>query len=143
MTMRTPRLRTSLTLLRLAAVYVSFLAMKRIVPLQTLVRRAWRTPGGRSTSGAADAIAGVMRLRRLRGASRGDCLESALVLYRELSSRGQDPVLVVGFRRWAGRTQGHTWVEVAGCAVAESNVELGAFTRTIAFGRAGRPVAVE
>ena len=141
--MLTTRLRTSLTLLRLATGYVAFLALKRVVPLQTLARWAWDTPVARSTPGADAAIAAVVRLRRLRRHSQGDCLESALVLYRELSRSGWDPVLVVGFRRRAGRTEGHAWVEVAGRAVAEANPELGAFTRTVGFGRDGIPVAVE
>ena len=141
--MRSTRLRRSLTLLRLATSYLTFLALKRIVPLRTLARLAWATPVTRSTPGADAAIAGVVRLQRMRGQSRGDCLENALVLYRELSRSGWDPVLVVGFRRRAGRTEGHAWVEIAGRAVAEANPELGAFTRTVGFGRDGIPVAVE
>mgnify|MGYP006206049395 CR=1 FL=1 len=56
----------------------------------------------------------------LTGASRGDCLQLALVLYRELSRAGDNPVLVVGLRQDAGRTLGHAWVEVEGVPIVES-----------------------
>lgn len=134
------RIRTVLTMCRLIVSYAVFAGLKRALPLPTLVSLAWVNGRGRDGAEAARARAAVVRLRRLPGVRAGDCLQTALVLYRELSRTGCQPVLVMGMRRDAGHTAGHAWVEVDGVPVDETPGELERFTRVISLAGAGRRI---
>jgi hypothetical protein len=135
------RLAAAITLARVACLYGVFAGLKRVVPVTTLVRRAWRPARSRDRRAQARAVSAVARLRRLSsGGGRTDCLESALVLYRELSSAGADPCLVMGFTREDGGVIGHAWVEVEGIPVAEPSDAVMRFVRTLSFGDRGLPV---
>ena len=129
----------ALTTARLAVPYLIFSLLKRMVPTTTLARWAWRRGTFRNRHREVRAIAAVSRLRRTLGADRGDCLEAALVLYRELSRAGADPRLVMGFRTEDKRTAGHAWVEVSGAIVGETPASP-PFVPTVVLGPRGRPI---
>lgn len=126
-------------MLRLSAAYGAFAVLKRLVPLDTLVRWAWREPpgAGRNRTREQRVTALVVRLSHLLRAAHGDCLHRSLLLYRELSAAGADPVLVVGFRRGDGGVTGHAWVVVDDCPVVEAADALAPFVPAVAFERAG------
>jgi hypothetical protein len=80
-------------------------------------------------------IAAVARLRHWFGAQE-DCLQSSLLLYRELSALGADPRLAVGFRRLENRVEGHAWVFVDGRAIPGETYDQ-PFAPALHFGRGG------
>jgi hypothetical protein len=133
------RLITVFVCLRVGLTYTLFSALKHVVPVATLVRWAWRPAGPRGRVACNRAIAAVGRIqRRMAGGAPNDCLQSALVRYRELSSAGADPHLVMGFSREGTALIGHAWVEVDGVPVAEAIEDVMRFTRTATFGERGR-----
>ena len=134
---------TAVTVARLLAIYVGYSLLKRVVPMQTLARRAWRAPRTARHTSPASAIAAIVRLARLVGRGRGDCVELALVCYRELSRAGFEPVLMVGLdKSHTARAVGHAWVELDGRPVVESAASLKEFVPTVGFGANGRAVAI-
>jgi hypothetical protein len=126
--------------LRLAPLYVALALLKHVVPLSTLVRWAWSGSQRPSSDPAARhrAVRAVSRLQRWFGRGR-DCLQSSLILYRELSRRGDNPVLCVGFRREGRAVAGHAWVSANGRTVLNETYDQ-PFVTVIAFGADGRPV---
>lgn len=135
---RRRRVATAAGLARLLPWYLAFGALRHVVPLPWLARWAWRASSGeRDLEFEQKLVARVIRLRRTLERGRGDCLQSSLVLYRELSRAGADPTLVVGFRRMNGRMQGHAWVLTDGRPVGESQGALDGFAPTFGFGRGG------
>ena len=133
------RTRTALPLFRIGFNYALFSVLKHIVPVTSLVRWAW-LPGRPASLPASDLAVSAVRWIQRR-AARGtptDCLQAALVLYRELSRAGTDPHLVMGFARDAAGLVGHAWVEVGGSPVAETVDDVSRFTRTATFGTHGR-----
>ena len=132
----------ALTVLRLLVTYLIFAVLKYLLPLPRLVRLAWQRPRGNADPHRqARAIACVVRMRQLTPIADGDCLQKSLLLYRELSREGADPMLVVGFRKSDLTVEGHAWVEVAGNGVADGGGDSGApFVPAIRFGRRGRVV---
>jgi len=132
------KLATSVTILRVAFFYALFSVLKRVMPVRVLVRIAWTRPRPAAPQRRVRAIAAVVHIGRVAGASRGDCLQSALVLYRELSAAGDHPRLVMGLVRDYAVLTGHAWVEVDGKPIAESTADLGRFTRVMTFGPEGR-----
>jgi hypothetical protein len=135
---RRRRVATAAGLARLLPWYLAFGALRHFVPLPWLARWAWRASSGeRDLEFEQKLAARVIRLRRTLERGRGDCLQSSLVLYRELSRAGADPTLVVGFRRTNGRMQGHAWVLAEGRPVGESQDALDGFAPTFGFGRHG------
>lgn len=134
------RLRAAPTIGRLAPAYATLGLLKHIVPLSRLARWAWtrqRVP--RDADAERRVILAVARLRRWFGADR-DCLQSSLLLYRELSRLGADPRLAIGFRRLDDRVEGHAWVFVDGRAVL-GEPQMHCFEPAIQFGPGGAPVA--
>ena len=130
------RLRTAPTIGRLAPAYASFAVLKHIVSLPTLARWAWkhqRRP--RDPHAERRVITAVAHLRHWFGAQEG-CLQSSLVLYRELSALGADPKLAVGFRRNDDRVEGHAWVFVDG-RVIPGELYAQPFVPAFQFGRGG------
>ena len=132
------RIGSGLAIGRLLTVYVMFGLLKHVVPIRALARMAWREPaGGRDPERERLTVARIAKARRLFPLWDGDCVQKSLVLYRELSGAGADPVLAVGFRRMDGRVQGHAWILVDGAAVGDSLAAGGAFTSSFSFGRRG------
>ncbi|MGH9173142.1 MAG: lasso peptide biosynthesis B2 protein, partial [Vicinamibacterales bacterium] len=121
---------------RLVPAYVALGLLKHILPLPVLVRWAWN---GRVVERNPEAeqrvVTAVSRLRNWLGNDR-DCLQSSILLYRELSRLGADPTLEVGFRRHDERLEGHVWVMVDSRTVPEE-VNDRPFVPALRFGRAG------
>jgi hypothetical protein len=137
------RWRTAVTLARLLPSYVLASALRHVVPLNRLARWAWREPVARSGGGDPQRLAAaVTRLGQLVPGDR-NCLRRSLVLYRELSARGADPRLVVGFRRGSLGVEGHAWVTTADGVVGDDAVHVATFTPTCRFGRAGRAEPID
>jgi len=128
------RMRTAVTILRLLPHYLRFARLRTSVPLDQLVEDAasfGQTARPRREE-EARIVACILRLHRLVGGRDDDCLPRSLLLYRELSRLGADPVLSVGFREDGGQIAGHAWVELRGHVVGEKSPER-AFTRTVTF----------
>ena len=137
MTSRTRRrLRTGPTIGRLLPAYAAYAILKRIVPLPQLARMAWKD--GRTTRDPAAerrVIVAVTRMRQWFGRD-ADCLQASLVLYRELSRLGAEPVLAVGFRGRVGGVEGHAWVSVDGETVFREPQDQ-PFMTALHFGHGG------
>lgn len=122
---------------RLVPLYVALGALKHLVPVQTLVRWAWRPPAGAADpEHVRQAIARVWRTQSLLHLGDRDCLQRSLLLYRELSRLGADPTLTIGFRQSAERVQGHAWVTTRDEIVSESG-GIGEYVPAIRFGPEG------
>jgi hypothetical protein len=117
--------------------------LKRLLPLETLVRFVWAAP--RTTRRRPDLERRVVRLahavwaRSPAGRSDENCLERSLAVYRFLSRLNADPELVAGVRKDGSDLVGHVWVTVAGVPLGEPAAELGEYTPMIVFGARGRP----
>jgi hypothetical protein len=134
------RLRTGRTIGRLLPIYATYAVLKRVVPLPRLAKRAWQQPRQpRDRVAERHVIAAVTRLRQWVGRD-ADCLQSSLLLYRELSRLGADPVLAVGFRRQVNRLEGHAWVSIDGRVLLEAAPE-DPFTAALHFGHGGTLMA--
>ena len=130
------RIRTGGTIGRLLPIYAKYAVLKRVVPLPRLAKRAWQQPRvPRDLVAERQIIAAVGRLRQWVGRD-ADCLQSSLVLYRELSRLGADPVLAVGFRRQLNGVEGHAWVSVDGRPLLEGMPE-NPFSAALHFGHGG------
>ena len=143
------RLRTAVTLARLAPQQLFFRIMKRRVSLERLAQWAWKgeseangsaSPSRppRRPSEEARIIACIVRLHQLLGEEDDDCVPRSLVLYRELSRLGADPRLCVGFRSTEAGVLGHAWVEVDGKVVGETDPRVAGFNKQLTFGDGGR-----
>ena len=117
---------------------VSLPLLKRILPLQRLVRLMWRPPRDSERDRAREerTIALVSRLTR---ASGGNCLERSLILYRYLGRAGAEPRLVVGMAR-PDEYLGHVWVVVDDRALLEIMETLRGYEVVATFGDEGRRV---
>jgi hypothetical protein len=115
--------------------------LKHVVPLGTLVRIAHRAPRvGADAEVVRRQLEGFLR-RSGRAPTRApaNCLERSLGAYRLLCAAGAAPELVVGLRRGSGTSvDGHVWVEVAGCPLAEDESFLARFARLLTFDSNGR-----
>jgi hypothetical protein len=127
---------------RLATVYLLLGMLKHVVPFEWLVRWCWRdTDRARNGEAERRAIAVVTRLRSWFGTG-DDCLQSSLVLYRELSRLGAAPLLTVAFRRRNDRIEGHAWISVDGRPIPrECDQHL--FEPVMRFGRRGALVTTD
>lgn len=137
------RLGTFARAARIAAVYGAAVLLKRVVPISALARWYWSAPRPTSRDELQRREAVLVRLQRLRGLESDDCLEAALVRYRELAKAGRSPRLVLGLARPEGRVAGHAWVEVDGRPYAERPEAAGSYAIVAAFGERGLPVAIE
>jgi len=134
----TRRLRHGLALGGLVPAYVVLGAFKHVLPVERLARWAWRAPDPTVDGEKVRARVGlVLRLSRVAGRGDRDCLQRSLLLYRELSRGGADPVLVMGFRRDGGRIEGHAWVESRGRVIGDSADEVGRYAGMLRMGRGG------
>lgn len=133
------RAATVLAVPRLAAWYLTFGVLKYVLPLGSFARWTWRDPRrARQREVERLLVERVKRVQRLLGGLDRDCLQRSLLLYRELSRAGADPVLVVGFRRAQGRLRGHAWIVADNDTVAEGDVRE--FVEMVRFGRRGVPM---
>lgn len=130
---------TSLGIARLLPSYLAFAVLRYVVPLPALARWAWRSPRAveRDLVREQLIVARVTKLRRVFERARGDCLQSSLVLYRELSRAGADPTLFVGFQPSARGLAGHAWVVTDDLPPAELTGSLEGFVPVLRFGRDG------
>jgi hypothetical protein len=132
------RLQNGLLVARLLPAYLLLGIVKHLVPLQWLVRWAWRPPASpRIRKVERRLTVGVVRLSQLTGMPDRDCLQRSLLLFRVLSRAGADPTLVVGFKHVHNCTVGHAWVVVDGHALIESDVDLLRFAAVLYFGARG------
>ena len=91
------RIWTGWLIARFLPAYVAFTMLKHMVPLQRLVRLAWRFPAGRRDHEAERRlVASVLRLSQFVGLRDRDCLQRSLLVYRLLSRSGADPLGRVG-----------------------------------------------
>lgn len=129
---------TGLALARLAGPYALLRVLTHHVRLETLVRWAWREPSRAPFRRDAQTVAAHARaLSRLCGASR-DCLPRSLLLYRELSRRGADPRLRIGFLRAGAALVGHAWIVLNGEPLGEPRDLVASLVPICEFGPRGR-----
>ena len=136
------RLRTFVGVIRLAGPYFAFAGLRHVVRVETLVRWAWRDPTDRPRNPNREelTVAHATKLRHLFDRSDRGCLSRSLTLYRALARAGASPQLWIGFRKLAGRVDGHAWVTVDGRAVGEAEAGLASLTPTCGFGAHGEPI---
>jgi hypothetical protein len=134
------RIRTAPTIGRLVPTYATLGVLKHVVPLPRLAKWAWKDRHvTRNPDAERRVLVAVDRLRRWFGRDN-DCLQSSLLLYRELSRLGANPTLKVGFRRQNERLEGHAWVFLDGRAIPGESSEH-VFVSALHFGRGGVLVA--
>ena len=132
------KLLTGLVLIRLLPVYVLLGLLKHLLPLRWLTWWAWRAPARqRDRNAEKQLVTRVLRLSELVSLPDRDCLQRSLLLYRELSRAGADPILVVGFQRLSDRIVGHAWVIVDGESVIELASNLARISPVCSFGAQG------
>ena len=118
--------------LRMSAWVLVLPLAKRLVPIERLARVMWRD-GHEPRDHARERLT-IRLASRLTRFSGRNCLERSLILYRYLSVRGADPVLVLGIGG-LHRNGGHAWVLVDGVPVVDSAASLTAYQPVVAFGR--------
>lgn len=124
--------------------YVVFAVLKHLIPLPRLASWAWHDPRrDRSGEGARRIVDAVVRLSRRVPLADTDCLQRSLVLYRELSRAGAEPILVLGFAKEAAGVRGHAWVEIGEGGTSVIPEDVSSFVRTMSFGPRGRLSAGE
>jgi hypothetical protein len=132
------RAMTGVALARLVPLYLALGVLKHVVPLKTLARMTWREPARTFTPSQYTQAAGrVAKVRRLFGRFDDDCLQTSLLLFRELSHLGADPILAIGFRRSDGRVAGHAWVTVDDVPIGDTRPQSAEFALACRFGRLG------
>jgi Transglutaminase-like superfamily len=130
----------ALLVVRLLGWRVALAALKRVVPIETLVR--WMaTPGGRPTGDTRRIVKLVNWLYApRRDRELGNCLDRSLVLYRFLSRSEPGTRLVLGMRRGSSELEGHAWVIAGDRAFGESAASGGDFVTLATFAADGRRV---
>ncbi len=76
-----------------------------------------------------EACAAQRRVKRATGIE-GPCLVRSMILWTMLRRRGVAADLRVGFRKRAGKIEGHAWVEYAGTPINEEKDETLTFVQT-------------
>src|SRR5437762_1816442 len=110
---------TACAVARLVCTYLVLRILRHVMPLDRLVRLAWRDPRPvRDRRAEARLLSRIVFATRVLGTSDRDCLQRSLLIYRELSRVGAEPSLVIGFRQTDGRIQGHAWVVSGGVVIA-------------------------
>lgn len=123
--------------LRMAAWLAVLPALKRLVPLSTLVRLMWSEGGAaaRRTEREARIARLAQRLGRMSGKN---CLSRSLLLYRFLARANAEPRLMIGLKSTERGPLGHAWVAVDGRPVLMSDRQLDGLTLVTQFGHEGR-----
>jgi hypothetical protein len=115
--------------------------LKRIVPLESLVRLMHRrpAPGGRSPAFRQRIEDYMCMTGRFPWRPPSNCLERSLGAYRLLCEAAAAPELVIGLRRSdAQGLLGHVWVTVQGRALAERDDALAVYTPIATFDAGAR-----
>jgi len=115
--------------------------LKRIVPLESLVRLMHRRPASRGRSAAfRQRIEDYLSMTgRFPYRPPSNCLERSLGAYRLLCEAAAAPELVIGLRRSdAQGLLGHVWVTVQGRALAERDDALAVYTPIATFDAGAR-----
>jgi hypothetical protein len=110
--------------------------LKRVMPIRSLVRLAWRPPGLERdpTRDARVVTFARWACRVIRPGSGGNCLERGLIAYRFLLEGRAEPTLVIGMRRHdANGVIGHAWVLLHGTPAGESPVLVKEYVPMFAF----------
>lgn len=131
-------------MVRLLPAYLAYGILKRFVSFPRLARSAWRPARAGDADRGPRAIAAITRLSHRLSRGERDCLQRSLVLFRELSRAGADPVLMMGFRRSATGVEGHAWVETPaarGRSVLPEDVSV--YEVAMSFGEAGRLITTQ
>jgi hypothetical protein len=128
---------------RMLAWALALPALKRIVPLPTLVRVMWKS--GATSQRDPDREQRIARLagwfaRATNPSNAGACLQRSLLTYRFLSESHADPRLMVAFRKTDAALAGHAWIVVDGQAIGEPAGALDDFLPVVAFGAHGARV---
>jgi len=117
-------------LIRMLAWRFSFMVLKRVLPLKTVVRLAEPRRRRATVDSAEQERVEFLASRLVR---TDDCLERSLVAYRFLSRAGARPQLFLGFARDSARREGHAWVEVESRPLLESRATLDRFVPVAQF----------
>ena len=127
-------------MVRLLGWRVLLAALKRTIPIETLVR--WMaTPGRRSTGDTRRIVELVNWLYApRRDRELGNCLDRSLVLYRFLSRNEPGTRLVLGMRRGSSELEGHAWVIAGDRAIGAAPADGGSFEPLATFAADGRRV---
>jgi hypothetical protein len=108
--------------------------LKRIVPVESLVRLMHTSPGARRPDVEARLRSYLEMTGRFPRRPPGNCLERSLGAYRILCSAGAEPELVIGVRRGAdGKVEGHVWVRTPAGALGETDESLAGFALLAIF----------
>jgi len=140
--MVTDRLRAVELLARAGFWFAILPLLKRVVPLQRLVRWMF-SPKNRNRDPQLEraVVKAVERTYRLR--KGGICLDRSLTLYRLLTRAGASPELNIGFTRRNSEIVGHAWVMLDGTPIFDSPDSVWEFDHLVAFGRDGLPLKDE
>jgi hypothetical protein len=110
--------------------------LKRVVPLETLVKMMHRRPrtATRSTTFECRLESYLERVARFPFRPPSNCLERSLGAYRMLCEANASPALVIGFRTSATRRiEGHVWVTLDGRPLAERPESVATYTAIVTF----------
>lgn len=130
----------ALLVARLLGWRVALAALKRTVPIETLVRMM-ATPGGRSTHDTRRIVEMVDWLYApRRNRDLDNCLDRSLVLYRFLSRNEPGTRLVLGMRRGSSELEGHAWVIAGDRAIGAAPVDGGGFVPLATYAADGQRV---
>jgi hypothetical protein len=131
----------ALLLARMGGWALALPLLKRVVPLQRLVRLAGGPADGPRDMGREQKVAELARvLYRSHGTFVGDnCLERSLVAYRYLARSNAEPELVVGMGKDGGELLGHVWVTVDGSPLYDAPERLADFVPMVVFDARGAP----
>ena len=80
-----------------------------------------RAPSKRDVIAAND-LAQLAQIAGRRGFGRATCLPQALAVYGAIRRRGLTPVIQIGVRKHNGSFEAHAWVELAGIALAQNDL---------------------
>jgi hypothetical protein len=138
-------IRTVIVATRVWASAIVYRVLKRVLPLETLVRLAHRAPRPRRSDAStteSDLHAFLARAGRFPFRAPGNCLERSLAVYTLLCESGSAPRLIVGVRRGGSQSiDGHVWVVAGDRAVGESDRFIAEFAPVTEFDASGRRTA--
>jgi hypothetical protein len=110
--------------------------LKRLMPIRSLVRLAWRRPRLQPDHARDERVVLFARwaCRVIRPGSGGNCLERGLIAYRFLLEGHAEPTLVIGMRKDdAAAVIGHAWVLLHGTPAGETAALVNDYVPMFAF----------
>jgi hypothetical protein len=133
----------ALLLVRMVGWWLALPVLKRVVPLERLVRLAQLEPARNARDPGQESrvvsLAAWLFKNRPRHA-RDNCLERSLVAYRFLGRLNARPELVVGVGSEDEKVLGHVWVTVDGRAVLDPPASLETYASLVVFGSDGQAI---